>query len=81
LETVVDVNIPIKQNRHCVSYIVSCDAPKAVTKEQVKEATDEGPALQTLKRCIHQGWIVTKVTSIQEYKHVFHELTTVDGSY
>ena len=65
--------------RHYVNYIVSCDTSKAVTKEQVKESTDEDPALQALKRCIHQGWIDTKVTSIQEYKHVFHELTTVDG--
>ena len=68
-----------KEVRHYVNYIVSCDTPKAVTKEQVKESTDEDPALQALKRCIHQGWIDTKVTSIQEYKHVFHELTTVDG--
>ena len=68
-----------KEVGHYVSYIVSCNTPKAVTKEKVKESTDEDPALQALKRCIHQGWIDTKVTSAQEYKHVFHELTTVDG--
>ena len=64
-----------KEVQHYLNYIVSCDTPKAVTKEQVKEST----ALQALKRCIHHGWIDTKVTSIQKYKHVFHELTTVDG--
>ena len=65
--------------RHYVNYIVTCNTSKAATKDQVKEATDEDPALQALKRCIHQGWIDTKITSVQEYKHVFHEPTTVDG--
>ena len=65
-----------KEVQHYVNYIVSCDTPKAVTKEQVN--TDEDPALQASKSCIHQGCIDTKVTSIQEYKHVFHELTSVD---
>ena len=52
---------------------------QSCTRDQVKEATDEDPALQELKNCINQGWIDTKVSSIQGYRYVFHELTIVDG--
>ena len=68
-----------KEVRHHVNYVVTCNAPRAVTRDQVKEATDEDPALQEFKECINQGWIDTKVSSIQGYRHVFHELTIVDG--
>ena len=68
-----------KEVRHYVNYVVTCNTPKAVTRDQVKEATDEDPALVELKKCINQGWIDTKVSSIQGYRHIFHELTIVDG--
>ena len=45
----------------------------------MKEATDEEPALYECKKCINQVWIYTKVSSIQGYRHVFPELTIVDG--
>ena len=44
-----------KEVRHYVNYVVTCDTPKAVTRDQVKEATDEDPALVELKKCINQG--------------------------
>ena len=35
--------------RH-VNYVVTCSTPKAVTKDQVKDSTEEGPPLQALKK-------------------------------
>ena len=64
-----------KEVRHYVNHVVTCNTPKAVTRDQVNEATDEDPALHKLKKCINQGWIDTKVSSIQGYRHVFNELT------
>ena len=36
--------------------------PKAVTRDQVKDATEEDPALQALKKYINQDWIYTNDT-------------------
>ena len=68
-----------KELCHYVNYVVTCNTSKAVTREQVKEVTDEDLAVHELKKCINQGWIDTKVLSIQGYRHVFHELTIIDG--
>ena len=62
-----------------VNYVVTCNKPNAVTKEQVQKATDEDPTLLALKGCIHQGWIGAKAENLQAYKHVFSELAVVDG--
>ena len=48
-----------KEMRHYVNYVVMCNRPKAVTRDQVKEATDEDPAPHELKKCVNQGWIDT----------------------
>ena len=53
--------------------------PKAVTRDQVKDATEEDPALQALKKYINQGWIDTNDTRTHEFRQVFHELTIVAG--
>ena len=47
--------------------------PKAVTRDQVKDATEEDPALQALKKYINQGWIDTHDTRTHEFRQVFHE--------
>ena len=65
--------------RRYVNYVVTCSMPKAVTRNQVKDATDEDPALQALKKCINQGWIDTNDARAQQYRQVFHELTIVEG--
>ena len=65
--------------RRYVNYVVTCSTPKAVTRNQVKDATDEDPALQALKKCINQGWIDTNDARAQQYRQVFHELTIVEG--
>lgn len=67
-----------KEVRRYVNYVVTCNTPKAVTKEQVQKATDEDPTVPALKGCIHQGWMDAKAPNLQEYKHVFSELTVVD---
>ena len=68
-----------KEVRHYVNYVVTCSTPKAVTRDQVKDATEEDPALQALKKYINQGWIDTNDTRTHEFRQVFHELTIVDG--
>ena len=68
-----------KDVHHYVNYVVACNTLKAVTKDQVQQATDEDPTLHTLKGCIGQGWIGADEASVHEYKHAFHELTVVDG--
>ena len=65
-----------KEVRHYVNYVVTCSTHKAVTRDQVKDATEEDPALQALKKYINQGWIDTNDTKLRQ---VFHELTIVDG--
>ena len=65
--------------RRYVNYVVTCSTPKAVARNQVKDATDEDPALQALKKCINQGWIDTNDARAQQYRQVFHELTIVEG--
>ena len=67
-----------KAVQHYVNYVVTCSTPKAVTRDQVKGATDVDPALQALKRCINQGWIDAKT---QKYIQVFHELSIADGIF
>ena len=62
-----------------VNYVVTCSTPKAVTRDQVKGATDEDPVLQALRRCINQGWIDTNDAKTQPYRQVFHELSIPDG--
>ena len=69
----------LKEVRHYVNYVVTCSTPKAVTRDQVKDATEEDPALQALKKYINQGWIDTNDTRTHEFRQVFHELTIVDG--
>lgn len=68
-----------KEVRRYVNYVVTCNTPKTVTKEQVQKSTDEDPTLLALKGCIHQGWMDAKAANLQEYKHVFSELAIVDG--
>ena len=68
-----------KEVKRYVNYVVTCNAPNAVTKEQVQKATDEYPTLLALKGCIHQGWINTKAEILQAYKPVFSELVVVNG--
>ena len=68
-----------KAVRHYVNYVVTCSTPKAVTRDQVKGATDEDPALQALKRCINQGWIDTNDAKTQPYRQIFHELSIAEG--
>ena len=68
-----------KEVRHYVNYVVTCSTPKAVTRDQVKDATEEDPALQALKKYINQGWIDTNDTRTHEFRQVFHELTIVEG--
>ena len=68
-----------KEVRHYVNYVVTCSTPKAVTRDQVKDATEEDPALQALNKYINQGWIDTNDTRTHEFRQVFHELTIVDG--
>jgi len=68
-----------KEVRRYVNYVVTCNMPNAVTKEQVQKATDEDPALIALKGCIHQGWIDARAENLQAYKHIFSELAVVDG--
>ena len=46
-----------KEVKRCVNYVVTCNTPNAVTKEQVQKATDEDPTLLALKECIQQGRI------------------------
>ena len=53
--------------------------PQAVTRDQVKGATDADRALQALKRCINQGWIDTNDANTQPFRQVFHELSITDG--
>ena len=68
-----------KEVRNYVNYVVTCSAPKAVTRDQVKNTTEEDPALQALKKYINQGWIDTNDRRTHEFRQVFHELTIVDG--
>ena len=68
-----------KEVKHYVSYVVTCNRPNAVTKEQAQKATDEDPTLLALRGCIHQGWIDPKAENLQAYKQVFSELAVVDG--
>ena len=68
-----------KEVRHYVNYVVTCSTPEAVTRDQVKDATEEDPALQVLKKYINEGWIDTNDTRTHEFRQVFHELTIVDG--
>ena len=44
-----------REVRHYANYVVTCNTPKAVTRDQVKEATDGDPALVELTKCINQG--------------------------
>ena len=68
-----------KEVKHYVNYVVTCNTPNTVTKEQVQKATDGDPTLLALRVCIHQGWIDVKAENLQAYKHVFSELAVVDG--
>ena len=68
-----------KEVKHYVNYVVTCNTPNTVTKEQVQKATDGDPTLLALRVCIHQGWIDAKAENLQAYKHVFSELAVVDG--
>ena len=68
-----------KEVKRYVNYVVTCNTPNAVTKEQVQKATDEDPTLLALRGCIHQGWIDPKAENLQVYKQVFSELAVVDG--
>ena len=67
------------RDSHYVNYVVTRRTPKAVTRDQVKGVTDADPALQSLKRCINQGWIDTNDAKTQPYRQVFHELSIADG--
>ena len=69
-----------KEVHHYVNYVVTCRMPKAVTRDQVKGATDADPALQALKRCINQGWIDTSDAKTQQYRQVFDDLSIADGT-
>ena len=60
-----------KEVKRYVSYVVTCNTPNAVTKEQVQKATDEDPTLL--------AWIDPKDENLQAYKQVFSELVVVDG--
>ena len=68
-----------KEVQHYVNYVVMCSMIKAVTRDQVKDATEEDPALQALKKYINQGWIDTNDTRTHQFWQVFHELSIVDG--
>ena len=68
-----------KEVRHYVNCVVTCSTPKAVTRDQVKDATEEDPALHALRKYINQGWIDTNDTRTHEFRQVFHELIIVDG--
>jgi len=68
-----------KEVRRNVNYVVTCNTPNAVTKEQVQKATDEDPTLIALKGCIRQGWVDARADNLQAYKHIFSELAVVDG--
>ena len=57
-----------KEVRHYVDYVVMCSTLTVVTKDQVKDATDEDPAPQALKKCINQGWIDTNDARTQKYR-------------
>ena len=57
-----------KEVRHYVNYVVMCSTLTVVTKDQVKDATDEDPAPQALKKCINQGWIDTNDARTQKYR-------------
>ena len=50
-----------KEVKRYVNYVVSCNTPNTVTKEQVQKNTDEDPALRELKSCIPNGWMTRKV--------------------
>ncbi len=56
----------------CISSIV--DMPDAITTEMVGQATKNDKKLQKLKKCIQQGYL-TSDTDLQEYRHVFNELS------
>ena len=73
-----DTNFELRTTKE-VNYVVTCNTPNAVTKEQVQKATDEDPTLIALKGCIRQGWIDARVDNLQAYKHIFSELAVVDG--
>ena len=38
-----------KEVKRYVNYVVTCNTPNAVTKEQVQKATDEDPTLLSVK--------------------------------
>ena len=42
-----------KDVKRYMNYVVACNTPNAVIKEQVQKATDEDPTLLALKGCIH----------------------------
>ena len=42
-----------KEVKHYVNYVVTCNTPNAVTKEQVHDATDEDSTILALRGCIH----------------------------
>ena len=65
-----------KEVQHYVNYVVTCSTPKAVTRDQIKDATEEDPALQALKY-INKGWIDTNDTRTHEFRQVLRELTMV----
>ena len=68
-----------KEVKRYVNYVVTCNTPSAITKEQVQKATDKDPTLLALRGCIHQGWIEAKAENLKAYKHFFSELAVVDG--
>ena len=57
-----------KEVKRYMNYVVTCNTPNSVTKEQVQRATDEDTTLLALKGCLHQGWIDTKAENLQTYK-------------
>ena len=59
-----------------VSYVVTCNTPNTVTKEQVQKATDEDPTLLTLTGCIHPGWIGPEAENLKAYKENISDYTS-----
>ena len=48
-----------KEVGYYVNYVVMCSTPKAVTRDQVKDATEEDQALQAINKYINQSWTDT----------------------
>ena len=52
-----------------VNYVVSCNIPKAATKDQVQKSTYQDPTLWELKGFIQNGWMDGWTRKVSPYRH------------